>query len=48
VRRPVAIGLIGYREVEVLSGLAQGDEVIVSDTGDYAHLDAVRLKGTTR
>jgi HlyD family secretion protein len=48
VRRPVAIGLIGYREVEVLSGLAQGDEVIVSDTGDYAHLDSVRLKGTTR
>jgi HlyD family secretion protein len=44
VRRQVRLGLAGYDRFEVLSGLAPGEEVILSDMKDYAHLDRVNLK----
>jgi HlyD family secretion protein len=44
VRRRVRLGLAGYDSFEVLSGLAPGEEVILSDMKDYAHLDRVNLK----
>lgn len=44
VRREVRLGLAGYDRHEVLSGLAEGDEVIVSDLRDYLHLSWIYLK----
>jgi HlyD family secretion protein len=44
VRTPVTLGLAGIDDVEVLSGLAEGDEIIISDMRDYAHLSEVALK----
>jgi HlyD family secretion protein len=44
VRTSVRLGLASFEYVEVAEGLLPGDEVIVSDMKDYAHLDEVRLK----
>jgi HlyD family secretion protein len=44
VRRHVRLGLKSFEYVEVREGLLAGDEVIVSDMSDYAHLEKVRLK----
>jgi HlyD family secretion protein len=44
VRRQVRFGLSGYDSFEVLDGLNEGDEVIVSDMRDYIHLSQVNLK----
>jgi HlyD family secretion protein len=44
VRRTVRFGLSGYDTYEVLDGLAEGDEVIVSDMRDYTRLMQVNLK----
>jgi len=44
VRQRVRIGLVSFEYVEVKEGLFAGDEVIVSDMRDYAHLSEVRLK----
>jgi HlyD family secretion protein len=44
VKRNVRFGLSGYEHFEVLDGLAEGDEVIVSDMRDYVHLGQVNLK----
>jgi HlyD family secretion protein len=44
VRTPVTLGVAGIDDVEVLSGLADGDEIIISDMRDYAHLSEVALK----
>lgn len=44
VRRPIRLGLVGAEYLEVTDGLAEGDEVIVSDMRDYAHLTEVKLK----
>jgi HlyD family secretion protein len=44
VRRTARFGVSGYDHFEVLSGLAEGDEVILSDMSDYAHLEQVKLK----
>ena len=44
VRVPVTLGLAGIDDVEVLTGLADGDEIIISDMRDYAHLSEVALK----
>jgi len=44
VRTTATIGASGYDYVEVLGGLAKGDEVIVSDMKDYLHVKEVRLK----
>jgi HlyD family secretion protein len=43
-RRNVRFGISGYEHFEVLDGLAEGDEVILSDMRDYVHLSRVNLK----
>jgi len=43
-RRTVRLGISGYEHFEVLEGLAEGDEVILSDMRDYVHLPRVNLK----
>jgi HlyD family secretion protein len=44
VRIPIEIGLAGVDDVEVLSGVAEGDELIISDMKDYLHLTEVRVR----
>jgi HlyD family secretion protein len=44
VRTSVRLGLASFDYVEVAEGLFPGDEVIVSDMREYAHLDEVRLR----
>ena len=44
VRVPVTLGLSGIDDVEVVSGLSEADEVIISDMRDYAHLGEVKIR----
>ena len=44
VRVPLVLGLSGVDQVEVVSGAAEGDELIVSDMRDYLHLESITLK----
>jgi HlyD family secretion protein len=44
VRRTVRFGVTGYDHYEVLDGLAEGEEAILSDMSDYAHLEQVSLR----
>jgi HlyD family secretion protein len=44
VRVPLVLGLTGIDQVEVVSGAAEGDELIVSDMRDYLHLEQITLK----
>ncbi|HET9228158.1 MAG TPA: HlyD family efflux transporter periplasmic adaptor subunit [Thermoanaerobaculia bacterium] len=44
VRRSVRFGVAGYEHFEVLDGLSEGEEVILSDMSDHAHLQQVSLK----
>ena len=43
VRRDVRLGVTGYDHSEVLEGLAEGDQVILSDMKDYLHLEQVKI-----
>jgi HlyD family secretion protein len=44
VRTPVRIGISSFDHYEVLEGLIDGDEVIISDMADYMHLKETRIK----
>ena len=44
VRVPVQVGMARADEVEVLSGVSEDDEIIISDMKDYMHLAEVRIK----
>lgn len=44
IRVPIQIGLTGVDDVEIVSGVSEGDEVIISDMKDYLHLSEVRIK----
>ena len=44
VRVPIRFGLIGEQNVEIISGLALGDEVVVSNVSDYSGVRELRLK----
>jgi HlyD family secretion protein len=44
VRTEVVIGLVGFDACEVVEGLREGDEVILSDMTDYRHLAALRIR----
>jgi len=43
-RTAVRIGLAGFDACEVLSGLKDGDEVILSDMSDYMHISELGLR----
>jgi len=43
-RRSAVIGLSGWDRYEVVEGLEEGDEVIVSDMHDYLHMKRIRLR----
>ena len=45
VRTAVRLGVSNAERYEVLSGLAEGDEVVLSELADFAHLSRVRVKG---
>ena len=42
-RRLASFGLAGRDEIEVLSGLAEGDRIVVSDTSAFAHIDRLDI-----
>jgi len=44
VRRSVRFGLLGFDRLEIVDGVAPGDEIVLSDMQDYAHVTAVRLR----
>lgn len=44
VRVPIELGLIGVDDVEIVSGVSEGDEIIISDMKDYIHLAEVRVR----
>jgi HlyD family secretion protein len=44
VRAPVRMGLVSAEHVEVLEGLAAGDEAIISDMTPYLHLPELRIR----
>lgn len=44
VRTPVKIGLSNYELYEIAEGLAEGDEVIISDMSDYRNVKEVRIR----
>ncbi len=44
VKTPVKIGLSSFEEAEVLSGLMEGDEVIVSDMSDNSSRKEIRVR----
>jgi len=44
VRVPIQVGLSGVDDVEVMSGVSEGDELIISDMKEYLHLSEVRIK----
>lgn len=44
LRTSVLFGLSSRHRVQVLEGLEEGDEVILSDTRDIAHLTSIRVK----
>jgi HlyD family secretion protein len=43
LRTPVRLGLASFDYYEVVEGLAEGDEVIISDMRDYARLKQVKV-----
>ncbi len=42
-RRLATFGLAGRDEIEVLSGLAEGDRIVVSDTSAFVHIERLDL-----
>lgn len=44
VRTPVRLGVSDFDRYEVVAGLSEGDEVIVSDTSSIQHLKEVRVR----
>jgi HlyD family secretion protein len=44
VRVPVRFGLAGVDAIEILEGLNENDEVVISDVSEYADVEKVRVK----
>jgi len=44
VRTPVEFGILNFDAHEVLSGLEEGDRVILTDMSDYVHVQEVRIR----
>jgi len=43
-RVEIRSGLSGYEQFEVVEGLAEGDEVILSDMSDYLHMKEIKIR----
>jgi HlyD family secretion protein len=43
-KTPVRIGLASFEHYEIVEGLSEGDEVIVSDMQDFIHMKEVKVK----
>jgi HlyD family secretion protein len=43
VRRSATFGVAGRDEIEILSGLVEGDRIVVSDTSSFAHIERLDL-----
>jgi len=43
-RTPVQLGISSFELFEVIEGLKEGDEVIISDMRDYVHMGEVKVK----
>ncbi|MDO1446112.1 HlyD family efflux transporter periplasmic adaptor subunit [Rhodocytophaga aerolata] len=44
IRTPVTIGISSFDYQEIVNGLAEGDEIIISDMDNYAHLKEINIK----
>jgi HlyD family secretion protein len=44
VRTPIRIGISGFEEAEIVTGLLEGDEVVISDMADHAHRKEIRVR----
>jgi HlyD family secretion protein len=44
VRKPVKFGITNIDYYQVLEGLDEGDEVVISDMSDYMHLTEVKVR----
>jgi HlyD family secretion protein len=44
VRRNVRLGITNFERTEILEGLEEGDEVILSDMSDYANRKEIRIR----
>lgn len=44
IRRSVRFGLVGHEHYEVLEGLEEGEEVVISDVRDFLHLEQVPFR----
>jgi HlyD family secretion protein len=43
-RRSVKLGITNFERTEILEGLEEGDEVILSDMSDYANRKEIRIR----
>lgn len=43
IKVPINIGIASFDSYEVINGLIEGDEVIISDMRDYIHLQEIKL-----
>jgi HlyD family secretion protein len=44
VKTPVSIGISSFEEAEVVTGVLEGDEVVISDMADHAHRKEIRVR----
>jgi HlyD family secretion protein len=44
VRTPIELGLSAFDDVEVTSGLREGDEIVISDMREYLHMKEIALR----
>ena len=44
VKTEIRTGIASFEHYEVVEGLLEGDEVIISSMKDYLHLDEVQIK----
>ncbi|MCE3284675.1 MAG: transporter permease [Steroidobacteraceae bacterium] len=42
-RRPIRTGAVSVREIEITDGLAEGDQIVISDTDDFKNAERVLL-----
>ena len=44
IRRRVELGVASFDEVEVLSGVSEGESILISDMRDYLHLERMAIR----